>query len=216
MEATQTKQRTHCSVCGQKIVRPDMPYCIYCGNHFELMEAEGEGEKRKETRNMARLAKMPEHADHAAAMEATPSEGPEFDRWNRSARAGAVLAALGAALVVLHFLAGWAVPVAPVLGAALVLVGGWRFVGNAGKKRARLAMPMMKRAAIVTDRRSETELRFNTGVTTYFFKFEFADGAEAEFRYPGRGAHHEPLSRGITGIAYTRGPELIDFKQIRV
>lgn len=215
MEATQPKLRTHCSVCGQKVVRQDMPYCIYCGQHFELMEA-GAADRRKETRNMARLAKMPEHPDYAQAMAATPGEGPELDGWRRRARGNAAIAAVG-----LILLAIWAAGdrdgfVTPAVGALVLGVFGWRALGAWRLQRGRLALPMLKRPVVVTDRRSETELRFNTGITTYYFRFEFSDGNEAEFRYPGRGAHTDPLSKGVTGIAYTRGPELIEFRQIRV
>ncbi len=214
MEATQPKLRTHCSVCGQKVVRQEMPYCIYCGNHFELME--GSEQKRKETRNMARLAKMPEHADYQAALDANPNEGPEFDRWRRRARSGVVLAFLGALLFGLRYAMGSDGYILLILGALLLAFGGWQSIVNIRLQHARKALPLMKRAVVVGDRRSETELRFNTGVTTYFFTFEFEDGNEAEFRFPGRGAHTEPLSKGVTGIAYTRGVELLDFRQLRV
>ena len=40
--------------------------------------------------------------------------------------------------------------------------------------------------------------------------------ARVAARLCGRGAHVEPISRGVTGVAYIRGTELIDFKQIRV
>jgi hypothetical protein len=214
MAAVETQQRTHCSVCGKKVVRQDMPYCIYCGNHFEMMEG-GAGKKRKETRNMARLAKMPEHEDYAAALERDLGEGPEFDRWRRGARAGQRTLMLGVILIALGVVLGWGVP-AIAAGIVILVLGAAWLVRMKTFQSRRLAMPMMKRAAVVTDRRSETQLRFNTGITTYFFTLEFADGNEAEFRYPGRGAHTEPLSKGVTGIAHTRGDELIEFEQIRV
>jgi len=214
MAAVETQQRTHCSVCGKKVVRQDMPYCIYCGNHFEMMEG-GADKKRKETRNMVRLAKMPEHEEYSAAIERDLGEGPEFDRWRRGARVGVRLLVLGAGLIALGVVLGWG-DVAIVVGIAIEAIGATWLVRMKSLQSRRLAMPMMKRAAVVTDRRSETELRFNTGITTYFFTLEFADGNEAEFRYPGRGAHTEPLSKGVTGIAHTRGDELIEFEQIRV
>jgi hypothetical protein len=213
MEATKPKQRTHCSVCGQKVVRQDMPYCIYCGNHFEMME--GGSAERKSTKNMLRLSKMPEHPEYADAIAATPPEDPETDGWRRKTKAGAISAALGVVLVGAALTLGWSV-LWTVLGVLFVAGGGWLAVAHAGLLKKRLALPMMARAAVVTDRRSETELRFNTGITTYFFTLEFDDGNEAEFRYPGRGAHTEPLSKGVTGVAYTRGDYLISFRQVRV
>ncbi len=215
MEATEPKQRTHCSVCGQKVVRQDMPYCIYCGNHFALMEAPA-GAKRRETKNMARLAKMPEHADFPAGMAAHPGEGGEFEGWRRRTRGGIALAVAGIALLALRFVAGFGGAPFLVLGSLAVLAGGLIALRFLAKQRARLELPLMKRAAVVTDRRSETEMRFTAGITTYFFTFEFEDGNEAEFRSPGRGAHTEPLSKGVTGIAYTRGAELVEFLPIRV
>ena len=213
MEATKPTQRTHCSVCGQKVVRQDMPYCIYCGNNFEMMESGAPG--RKSTKNMLRLEKMPEHPDYETAMAAAPPEDPETHGWRMSRTRGAATAALGLVLGALGLALGWGALVV-ALGGVLAVGGIWVAVTHGAKLAKRVGLPIMKRAAVVTDRRSETELRFNTGITTYFFMLEFDDGAEAEFRYPGRGAHTEPLSKGVTGIAYTRGENLISFKQIRV
>ena len=52
--------------------------------------------------------------------------------------------------------------------------------------------------------------------TTYVFDLEFEDGSEGDFSYPGRGAAHDPMTRGTTGVAYTRRDHLLAFKQIRV
>jgi len=214
MEAAQTKQRTNCSVCGSKIVRQDMVYCIYCGNNFAMMDG-GAADKRKETRNMARLAKMPEHEDFAAAIERDRGEGPEFDRWKRAARAGRNLIVVGGVLAAAAIVLEWSMGIT-VIGALLIATGLYRFVQNTKLQSARLKLPLMKRPCVVTDRRSETEMRFTAGITTYYFTLEFDDGNEAEFRFPGRGYHTEPLSKGITGIAHTRGTELIEFEQVRV
>jgi hypothetical protein len=213
MEATQSKQRTHCSVCGQKVVRQDMPYCIYCGNNFDLIE--GVSPERKSTKNMLRLAKMPEHADYEPALAADPPEDLETHRWRMRRLQGSLVAGAGLALLGLALVLAWGFALL-ALGALALVLGTWLAAVHTRHLARRLALPLMKRAAVVTDRRSETELRFNTGITTYFFLLEFDDGAEAEFRYPGRGAHTEPLSKGVTGIAYTRGDHLIAFRQIRV
>ena len=214
MEAAQTKQRTNCSVCGSKIVRQDMPYCIYCGNNFAMMDGSAT-DKRKETRNMARLAKMPEHEDFSAAIERDRGEGPEFDRWKRGARSGRNLIVIGGALAGAAIMLEWSIGITAI-GAVLIATGLYRFVRNSKQQSVRLKMPLMKRPCVVTDRRSETEMEFTAGITTYFFTLEFDDGNEAEFRFPGRGYHTEPLSKGITGIAHTRGTELVEFEQVRV
>ena len=213
MEATKPTQRTHCSVCGQKIVRPDMPYCIYCGNNFEMME--GGAPERKSTKNMLRLAKMPERPEYEPALAATLPDDPETHRWRRNRMRGLRLHVMGLGIVAVSVVLGWS-PLVIAAGGLLSVGGAWLGLAHAKLLRARLALPIMSRAAVVTDRRSETERRFNTGITTYFFTLEFVDGNDAEFRYPGRGAHTEPLSKGVAGVAYTRGETLISFKQIRI
>jgi hypothetical protein len=45
---------------------------------------------------------------------------------------------------------------------------------------------------------------------------EFADGARGEFRFPGRGATFDLMVNGATGVAYSRGADLLAFKKIRV
>jgi hypothetical protein len=75
---------------------------------------------------------------------------------------------------------------------------------------------MLKRASIVLDRRSETEIDGDMGHTNYYFTLEFADGASGEFRFPGRGAAYDLMVNGATGVAYTRGADLLAFKKIRV
>ena len=76
--------------------------------------------------------------------------------------------------------------------------------------------PLLKRAAVVLDRRSETEMSGGEGRTTYYFVMEFADTARGEFRFPGRGATFDLMVNGATGVAYTRGADLLAFKKIRV
>ena len=40
--------------------------------------------------------------------------------------------------------------------------------------------------------------------------------ARGEFRFPGRGATFDLMTVGVTGVAYTRGADLLAFKKIRV
>jgi hypothetical protein len=74
--------------------------------------------------------------------------------------------------------------------------------------------PMLRRPARVLDRRSRTELVERVGATTYFFQLRFADGSQGEFRMPGRGTMFEPPTVGATGLAYTRGSDLVEFKRL--
>ena len=73
-----------------------------------------------------------------------------------------------------------------------------------------------KRAGLILDRRSETEIRGWSGSTCYYFEIEFEGGISGEFAYPGRGASEEPYVNNLPGVAYTRGETLLAFKHIRV
>ena len=109
------------------------------------------------------------------------------------------------------------------LGSALAwigvlgLIGGavWIYRGRARKREA-VALPLLKRAGLILDRRSETVLRGWTGSTTYYFKIEFEDGVVGEFAYEGRGAQEDPYVNNLPGVAYTRGPTLLHFRHVRV
>jgi hypothetical protein len=72
---------------------------------------------------------------------------------------------------------------------------------------------MLKRPARVLDRRSRTELSDRVGATLYFFDLRFADGSRGEFHMQGRGTMYEPPTVGASGIAYTRGDSLIEFRR---
>jgi hypothetical protein len=99
----------------------------------------------------------------------------------------------------------------------LLIVGGlclWQ-VARARIARAR-SVPLLKRPALVTSRRSETSARGPGYQTVYYFQLEFAEGSSGEFRYPGRGVNHDLLVANNTGVAFTRGDLLVDFLPIRV
>ncbi len=96
-------------------------------------------------------------------------------------------------------------------------IGGVTYVskGLAARRRA-LASPLLKRVALIRNRRSETQLQGLSGSTTYFFEIEFEGNVVAEFHYPGRGAQEDPYTTNLPGVAYTRGQELLHFVHIRV
>ena len=74
--------------------------------------------------------------------------------------------------------------------------------------------PMLKRAAYVLDRRSQTNEQGGIGATLYIFKIRFEDGSEGEFSHIGRGSMYEPPANGAAGVAYTRGARMIEFRRI--
>jgi hypothetical protein len=83
---------------------------------------------------------------------------------------------------------------------------------RAGVRRAAEARPLLRRPAMVVVRRSETDAE--SGGTNYWFTLRFDDGAEGEFTWPGQGTSYEPLANGYTGVAYTRGAKLVDFRRL--
>lgn len=219
----QTATRTHCPTCGVKLPEKQLSLCLFCASPIDLP---GAGEKPAgENPNMARLARMPEHKDYAEAIAWDPPPELELEQANATLARHAKL--LGAAAVVLALPAilsrpagvdaveHWVLRPTFVVGAALALFSLWKIVG-ALRVRARItSLPLLKRPVVVNDRRSETAMGVFSGKTVYFFDLEFADGNSAEFRYPGRGTSEDPLVAGYTGIAYTRGPNLLGFKQLR-
>ena len=57
---------------------------------------------------------------------------------------------------------------------------------------------------------------FSRKIYELAFTIEFKDGSIGEFIYPGRGSNEEPYVNGLTGVAYTRGPILLEFQHVRV
>ncbi len=205
---------THCPTCGMKISRDDLSLCSYCGAPVQLGE-----QKARISALQKRLSKMPEHKNYELAMSWQPPESPEFVRgMNERSRAGWAIggAILFAAWAGLALFQGTHWILEAVIAVALLLFG--LSLATRGKKRCveATSMPLLRRAAIVNERRSETTFQGAKGETVYFFELEFVDGGKAEFRQPGKGAQHEPLVNGNTGVAYTRGQELLDFKVLRV
>jgi hypothetical protein len=78
-------------------------------------------------------------------------------------------------------------------------------------RRSSDAQLLLRRPAHVVVRRSEMSPK---GETSYWFMLRFDDGSEGEFRRPGLGTAYEPMANGYSGIAYTRGVELVDFRRL--
>lgn len=210
--------QTSCPTCGVKITQTHLSLCAYCGSPLGIQSGDRPPVDRTTLR---RLTKMREHDDFAQAQSWDPPETLDVqDALARRARSTAAIAT-GSLLVLLGL---W-----PLLatggGSAIGWIGfgigavaaGWGTLGRIAVARAvaeARQAPLMRRCAIVADRRSQTDVA--TGRTTYYFMLQFEDGSEAEFRYPGRGAAHDPLVAGNTGVAYTRRQELLAFRPIRV
>jgi hypothetical protein len=209
-----TSPLTHCPTCGAKRTRPDSTLCAYCATPFSLVGGAAKAEQDGPPPHLARLARMPEQPGFAEADVWVPLESYEHQQLDAVKRRGFVLAGAGALLagVTALWLAAWVYALAGILVAA-----GLALSADAARKQARiLARPLLKRPAIVTDRRSETAMGYWNGQTTYYFDLAFADGSEGEFRWPGRGVDHAPLVTGATGLAFTRGDTLLGFHAIRV
>ena len=208
-------KRETCPTCGASL--PDVPVslCPYCASPLETRE----DREQKASIHAARIGKIAGHADYAAALEWTPPESRDWARGKRKAWWGLRLGVSGVALAVLGAVtSGGAVLTSPLfwLGLGVTAWGvSWSIKGRQ-MQAAAVAQPVLKRPALILDRRSETAIRGWTGDTTYFFRIEFEDGIQGEFAYPGLGAQDEPYANNLPGVAYTRGPVLLHFRHIRV
>lgn len=164
--------------------------------------------------SIQRLKRMREHANFAAALAFVPRD-PRVER-----RAAGLLT-YGSVAIVLGVIAGlvtlvawwrgWNVIVPGTIAGMLVLVAVVLYVLPASMRRASDARPLLKRPALVVLRRSEMA---EDGGTNYYFTLRFDDGSEGEFHRPGLGTMHEPMANGYSGIAYTRGADLVDFRRL--
>jgi hypothetical protein len=204
--AADTAALTHCPTCGAVLHRTDLSLCAYCASPLQT----GASVKPPSEEVLRKLAKVKSHADYEAALQWTPVE-PEVERRALRLRSigGALLFAAGLGAILGTRRIGFGVG-----GAALFIVGLALFVSGKRIRRRAKEEPMLRRAALVTDRRSKTEPNARVGATTYFFSLAFEDGGEGVFSFRGRGVMYEPPTVGATGVAYTRGATLIEFKRI--
>lgn len=200
---------THCPNCGAKLHRPDLSLCAYCAMPLSLGAT-----AQVDLESIQRLKRMREHANFAAALAFVPRD-PRVER-----RAAGLLT-YGSVAIVLGVIAGlvtlvawwrgWNVIVPGTIAGMLVLVAVVLYVLPASMRRASDARPLLKRPALVVLRRSEMA---EDGGTNYYFTLRFDDGSEGEFHRPGLGTMHEPMANGYSGIAYTRGADLVDFRRL--
>jgi len=210
---TEAPVRTHCPNCGAKLHRQDLSLCAYCASPLTLggkVEATGD-------ETAQRLIRLREKPEFATAMAWTPRD-PEVEMRAEGLRAKAwvllvlSIAAFGASTVFSRSITD---PNAVTIVAGAILIGALAvFVVTAVQRRRSLSLPLLRRPALVVDRRSVTAERGGPGSTTYFFTLHFDDASEGEFRWPGQGTMYEPMPNGTTGLAYTRGERLIEFKKL--
>ena len=209
--ATQTAPLTHCPTCGVKLERPELSMCAYCASPLRVGPVEVPNDETQK-----RLAKVKAHADFAAAQSWLPIDPLLEAKAVRLGSLGWMALFLGLAVG-----AGAGLklrgmePIAPYAVAAGLSVIGLVLLFCAAATRAlHRRTPMLKRAAYVLDRRSETRISGGVGSTLYVFKIRFEDGSEGEFSHVGRGSMYEPPANGAAGVAYTRAARMLEFRRI--
>lgn len=209
------QKRGACPQCGAKL--PDVPVslCPYCASPLET-RADREARTSVHT---ARIGRIREHRDFPVAVEWTPPEGLQFHQGRRRVwwgQRGLIASGLLAGIVLAQ--SGGDALRSPLFWAGAVGLGafGWLWAHGRSLAAAALQAPLLKRAALILDRRSETKIRGWSGDTTYFFRLEFEDGAQGEFAFPGLGPQDDPYSNNLPGVAYTRGQTLLHFRHVRV
>jgi hypothetical protein len=207
--ATSAPPKTHCPNCGAKLHRPDLSLCAYCAMPLDIGAT-----TKVDDETIQRLKRMREHANFPAAMAFTPRD-PRVER--KAARilayasAAAVLAGVAGLVALVAWWREWNVVVPAAIAGAFLVLAIVLLVVPASMRRASDARPLLRRPALVVVRRSEMS---PDGHTSYFFTLRFDDGSEGEFERPGLGTMYEPMANGYSGIAYSRGAELVDFRRL--
>ena len=210
---TEVTPKTHCPTCGAKLYRHDLSLCAYCGSPLVLGGTVGP----KDDETTRRLARLRENPAFAAALSFSPVDSEvkaRSIRWHNIGWTSVAAGVVVFAIVLLSYgLDAWSTwqalaPLAVAAAGAVALV-----VASAMVSRDRMR-PMLRRPAIVTSRRSETDPKGRKARTVYYFLLRFDDGSEGEFRWPGQGTTNEPSVVGTTGVAYTRGERLLDLRRM--
>lgn len=210
--STTASPRTHCPNCGAALKRPDLSLCAYCATPLQL-GGKVEGPRDETIQRLKRLREKPE-------FEALAKWEPRDQEHLAKARHLRGVAAVWFTLTLVAGLVAWAragtagAVVWYALAGALLAVTLGFLVRASSAQRAGADRPMLRRPAIVVERRSETTSEGAENPTVYFFSLRFDDGSEGEFRWPGQGTLYEPLTNGMTGIAFTRGERLVEFRRL--
>lgn len=202
---------THCPNCGAKLKRADLSLCAYCATPLQL-GGKVAGASDETTQRLQRLRDNPQFAP---LMSWTPGDHEVLTRVRAKRGQGVAFLLIGLVIAAVPFVfsAGPSL-VWHAAGGALALLGIVRIVSALQLASAEKAKPMLRRASIVLERRSETRAEISTNTTVYFFTLRFDDGSEGEFQWPGQGTLYEPMANGMTGVAFTRGDKLVEFKRL--
>ena len=203
---------THCPNCGAKLKRADLSLCAYCATPLQL-GGKVEGASDETTKRLLRLRDNPQFAP---LMSWTPGDHAVLTRMRafRGQGVALMLACVACALTAVFVETKFVRIALEVAAGLFALCGAWRFERLWSLDRAEKSKPMLRRASIVLERRSETRAEISANTTVYFFTLRFDDGSEGEFQWPGQGTLYEPMANGMTGVAFTRGDKLVEFKRL--
>lgn len=212
VQAAEAQKR--CPNCNAKLPEQPLSLCSYCAMPLDLAE----GAEKRESKHTARILKVREHEKFAAAETFQPPESYLWQQGWRLGYTGKVLIGLGVASLALGALLGGFAPLGiwSLLGYALVILGAVSIVRGRKFQAEETKLPILRRPALIVDRRSDTTIRGWGGETQYFFEIEFEDGGVGEFGMQGKGVNEEPYTTNLPGVAYTRGTTLLHFQHIRV
>lgn len=213
---TEAPPKTHCPTCGAKLHRSDLSMCAYCAAPLQL----GGRIEHATDETAKRLLRLREHAAFAAATQWTPRDAEVEAHTRRRRRIGLAFVALGltvAAAAAIRLAVGderLVLQLAAVAGSFTAIAGAILMLRAASERARSRSLPLLRRPALAVSRRSLTTEQRGASATTYYFLLHFDDGSEGEFRWPGQGTMYEPMPNGTTGIAYTRGDRLLDFRKL--
>jgi hypothetical protein len=203
---------TVCPECGAKIPKAGMSLCPYCAS--PLQKSPGLEQDRNPI--VKRLLGLEEKPEFKEALQETPPWTPEYAQARNQLGQGRVfliigLILLGTSMTVAEGLLGLTLRTG---GTALSALGAiWLILGLSTSRRLD-KQRIIARSAYLVQRRSDTALA-QSGKVTYYFTITFGDGSEGEFSYAGRGVNEELYSNGMTGVAFTRGQELLHMTRVR-
>jgi hypothetical protein len=189
-----------------------MSLCAYCAAPLGLEKEEVE--EGGEDPDLARIAKVPAHETYAAEVATAPPEGPEWQSAGDLGRMGITLVCLGLGVDLISMLMGSSGLIFHGICFGVLVWGALTWTRSRQQRSQITSQALLTRPAKIMDRRSETSLE--AGGTSYFFTLKFEDGNTTEVRRPGRGSAEEVYAKGICGLAFTRGDELLEFRSFRV
>jgi hypothetical protein len=212
--ATQAPQKTHCPTCGAKLHRQDLSLCAYCATPLSI----GDSRANVDDETVKRLVRMRESPNFAAATAFTPRDPEAVEKIARVRLVGGLQIPLAIVFLAIAYWVGERSSARNILVilASVAIVDAVVMMGLLPSllRRTEAARPLLRRPALVVSRRSEMIEKGRYGTTIYYFTLRFDDGSEGEFRWRGQGTLYEPMPNRATGIAYSSGERLIDFRKL--